>query len=109
MAASKSPLSQAAPVKTMKVGKRGTIVIPAYLRTRFGIEEGSLVIIEERNDGILIRRAVALPLSFYTAERRAEFLLTNAVDQADYEQVRKEVSKMGLKPDAIPHRSPLAE
>ena len=51
---------------TSRVGKRGTMVIPAALRRRFGIEEGSLVIAEAREEGILIRPAIALPLESYT-------------------------------------------
>ena len=58
--------------ETSKVGKRGTVVIPATLRRRFGIEEGSLVIAEEREDGILIRPAVVLSVEVYTPERKAE-------------------------------------
>lgn len=89
-----------------KVGKRGTIVIPAELRRRFGIEEGTLVIAEEHEDGILIRPAVALPLETYTAERRAEFLLSNAVDAADYAAAEDEVRAMGLDPGRIRHHRP---
>ena len=88
---------------TSRVGKRGTIVIPAALRRRFGIEEGSLVIAEDREEGILIRPAVAVPLESYTLERRAEFLLSNAVDAGDYARAQEEVRKMGLDPAAIPH------
>jgi AbrB family looped-hinge helix DNA binding protein len=88
---------------TSRVGKRGTIVIPAALRRRFGIEEGSLVIAEDREEGILIRSAVAVPLESYTPERRAEFLLSNAVDAGDYARAQEEVRKMGLDPAAIPH------
>ena len=88
---------------TSRVGKRGTIVIPAALRRRFGIEEGSLVIAEDREEGILIRPAVAVPLESYTPERRAEFLLSNAVDAGDYARAQEEVRKMGLDPAAIPH------
>ncbi len=60
--------------ETTKLGKRGTLVVPAAIRRRFGLEEGSLVLVEEREDGILIRPAVALPVEQYTPERRAEFL-----------------------------------
>ena len=88
---------------TSRVGKRGTIVIPAALRRRFGIEEGSLVIAEDREEGILIRPAVAVPLESYTPERRAEFLLSNAVDAGDYARAQEEVRKMGLDPAAVPH------
>ena len=66
-----------------KVGKRGAVVIPAPLRRRLGLDEGSLVIAEAREDGVLIRPAVAVPVEIYTPERRAEFLLSNAVDEKD--------------------------
>ena len=42
----------------------------------------------------------------YTPERKAEFLLTNAIDQAAYRRARDQVKKLGLDPDAIPHRRP---
>jgi hypothetical protein len=53
---------------------------PARLRRKFGIEEGQRVVAEERPDGIPIRPAVALPVEIYTPERKAAFLLSNAVD-----------------------------
>lgn len=93
-------------VETSKVGKRGTVVMPARLRRKFGIEEGSLVIAEEREDGILIRPAVAYPIEIYTPERKAEFFLTNAIDEEDYQQARKTVRRMGLDPDKIKHFRP---
>ena len=91
---------------TSRVGKRGTVVIPAALRRRFGIEEGSLVIAEDREEGILIRPAVAVPLESYSQERKAEFLLSNAVDVEDYARAEEEVRKMGLDPATIAHRKP---
>jgi AbrB family looped-hinge helix DNA binding protein len=89
-----------------KVGKRGAIIVPAHLRKRFGIEEGSMITAEERDDGILIRPAVVVPVERYSPERKAEFLLTNAVSRSDYQKARKAVSKMGLDPDSIPHHRP---
>jgi AbrB family looped-hinge helix DNA binding protein len=89
-----------------KVGKRGAIIVPAKLRKRFGIEEGTIVIAEEKDDGILIRPAVVVPIERYTPERKAEFLLSNAVDEADYRKARKEVLKLGVDPDSIPHHKP---
>lgn len=94
------------PPETSRVGKRGTVVIPAQIRRRYGIEEGSLVITEERADGILIRPAVAMPLESYGSQRRAEFLLNNAVDAEDYARAVEEVRAMGLDPEAIQHPRP---
>jgi AbrB family looped-hinge helix DNA binding protein len=93
-------------MQSARVGKRGAIVVPAKLRKRFGIEEGSIVIAEEKDNGILIRPAMVVPVERYTPERRAEFLLSNAVDAADYRKARKEVRKLGLNPDSILHRRP---
>ena len=93
-------------MQSAKVGKRGAIVVPARLRKRFGIEEGSLVIAEERDDGIFIRPAMIVPVERYSPERKAEFLLSNAVDDADYRKARRAVRKLGLDPDSIPHQRP---
>jgi AbrB family looped-hinge helix DNA binding protein len=94
------------PAEAGKVGKRGTFVIPARLRKRFGIEEGTLVIAEAREEGILLRPAVALPVETYSAERVAEFLLSNAVDAAEYKRAVARVKAMGLEPDTIGHTKP---
>jgi AbrB family looped-hinge helix DNA binding protein len=92
--------------ESSKIGKRGTFVIPASLRRRFGLAEGSEVIAEETAEGILIRPAVTIALEVYSPERKAEFLLNNAVDEEDYAQARKEVRRLGLDPDAVAHVRP---
>jgi AbrB family looped-hinge helix DNA binding protein len=93
-------------MESARVGKRGAIVVPAKLRKRFGIEEGSIVLAEETDDGILIRPAIVIPVERYSAERKAEFLLANAVSAADYREARKAVRRLGLDPDSIPHPRP---
>ena len=89
-----------------RVGKRGTYVIPPPLRRRFGLVEGSEVIAEETPDGILIRPAITIALEIYSTERKAEFILSNAVDEEDYARALEEVRKLGLDPDTIPHAHP---
>jgi len=91
---------------TAKIGKRGTIVIPANIRQNYGLEEGSQVIVEVRSEGLLLRPVVTLPVELYSPERKAQFLLNNAITQADYDQAVKEVRKLGLDPDEIPHEKP---
>lgn len=90
-----------------RVGKRGAIVIPARLRKRFGIEEGTLVVFDEEQDGVLIRPAVAIPVEAYTPERKAELILNNAVDATDYRRARREVrDRLGIDPDTVSHTRP---
>src|SRR4030042_6055833 len=93
-------------LETTKVGRRGAVVIPVGLRKKYGLEEGSLVIAEAREEGVLLRPAAALPLEMYTPERKAEFLLNNVVTPEDYSWATKEVRKMGLDPETIPHEKP---
>lgn len=88
-------------METGKVGKRGTVVIPAALRRQFGIEEGSLVVAEATDEGVLIRPAVAVPVEMYSAERKAALLLENATDGEDYERAAQEVRAMGIDPESL--------
>ena len=50
-----------------------------------------------------------MPIEEYSAERKTEFLLSNAVDQVDYAWAVREVRKLGVDPDAVPHGRPRAE
>ena len=89
-----------------RVGKRGSVVIPAALRRRYGIEEGTFVLAEACESGILIRPALVLPVEVYTPERKAQFLLSNSVSSGDYAAAVAQVRKMGLDPSKIPHYKP---
>jgi len=68
--------------ETGKVGKRGTFVIPAKLRQRFGLTEGSLIIAEETSEGILLRPAIAVPTEIYSQEQ-LEALLIEGLDSGE--------------------------
>jgi len=83
------------------------IVVPARLRKRFGLEEGTIVTAEERDDGILIRPAILVPVERYSPERKAEFLLSTATTGADYRKARTAVRSLGLDSDAISHQRPV--
>ncbi len=91
----------------IKVGKKGTVVIPAELRRKFGLVEGTLAAVEERDEGVLIRPVpTTLPAEMYSDVRRAALLLSSAVDRKDYDWAVEQVRSMGLDPEAIPHRPP---
>jgi AbrB family looped-hinge helix DNA binding protein len=93
-------------MQTVLMGKRGTVVIPSRVRKRYRLDEGSPMLVEEREEGILMRPAVLSPVEVevYTPKRLAEFFLNNAMDRQDYLEARKQVRSMGLNPDTIPHR-----
>ncbi len=93
-------------MQTVLIGKRGTVVIPAKLRKRYRLDEGSPMLIEEREDGMYMRPALTMPaeVEIYTPERLAEFFLNNAMDRDDYLEARREVEAMGIDPDSINHQ-----
>jgi AbrB family looped-hinge helix DNA binding protein len=93
---------------TATVGQRGTLVIPKALRERLGLREGDLVVMDVDAGGALrVRRAVAVPVEVYTPERKAEFLLNNAVDAADYERAVRAVRALGIDPATVAHTPPV--
>ncbi len=91
---------------TITIGKRGTLVLPVKMRKDFGFDEGKNVLIESTTDGILIRPVFSVPIEMYSKDRKAEFLLNNAVTFDEYQQLRDEVVSMGIDPDSIPHTPP---
>jgi AbrB family looped-hinge helix DNA binding protein len=92
-------------MRSINMGKRGTVVIPAKTRKRYKLDEGSTMLIEEREDGILMRPAVTTPVDveIYTPERLAEFFLNNVLTKDGYLDAREEVKQMGIDPDSIDH------
>ena len=69
------------------LGRRGTIVIPAAIRRRLGLVEGSLLAIEETADGVLLRPARLVPID---EERRRLF----------FEQFNAECEALKADPEA---------
>jgi AbrB family looped-hinge helix DNA binding protein len=94
-----------AAIETVSVTQGGDVPIPASMRQLTGIDAGSIVTLEAR-DGTIVIRPAAEDTEVYSLERKAEFLLSNAVDVAGYAKAREEVRKMGLDPDAILHDRP---
>jgi hypothetical protein len=60
-----------------------------------------MVVAEESEYGVLLRPAALLPVEIYTPERKAEFLLANAVDAKDRKKAEEEVRRLGLDPRKV--------
>ena len=83
--------------------RNGSITIPSDLRERYGLEDGSLLVMEAGTEGIVLRRVDGPDPEVYTPERIAEFLLNNAVSERDYQAAIEDVIKMGIDPASVPH------
>ena len=58
----------------LKIGKRGVITLPARLRKKYGMSESDDLLVEETEDGLLLKPMTSMPIEIYTEERIAEFL-----------------------------------
>lgn len=55
------------------INERGVITIPAKMREVFGIKGSDELIIEDTDQGLLIRPAFSVPIEVYTEDRISEF------------------------------------
>ena len=88
----------------IRVGKRGTVVIPAEIRRRYGLEEGEMLVMEESSQGLLFKPVSGFEIEIYTPERMAEFALNNAITAEEYDAALEAAQTAGLDIDTIPHQ-----
>lgn len=74
-------------MKTITIGQRGVLTLPANLRKRYSLQENDELIVEETPQGLLLRPCVSMPVEIYSEDRIAEF---NEDDAA----IGKELDKM---------------
>ena len=63
--------------QTLIVSNRGQLTLPASLRKRFGIKDGGAIILEERNNELVLKPAMVLEVEMYTDAQ------VSAWDEAD--------------------------
>ena len=59
--------------ETLKVSSRGQITLPATMRKRVGIREGGAVVIEDRDDEIVLKPAAIFEIEMYSDKQIAEW------------------------------------
>ena len=70
------------------ITSRGIITIPTRMRKAFGLKTNDQLIIEQTQEGLLLRPTVNLPIEHYTEQRIAEFTrddkaIANLLDKHD--------------------------
>lgn len=55
--------------QTLIVSSRGQLTLPANLRKRLGLRNGGAVIMEERNNEVVIRPAAVLEIEMYSDDQ----------------------------------------
>ena len=91
----------AANTTTIKMGKRGTIVLPAKLRKQFGLQDGSLLVTEAKDGEIRIRPAFLYEPPVWSPEETAYYILINSVTKEEWDRNIPDVLALGVDPAGI--------
>lgn len=81
--------------QTLIVSNRGQLTLPSNLRKRLGIRQGGAVILEERNNELVIKPAAVLEIEMYTDAQIAEW---EAEDRLPPEERSSVLAKLAAKP-----------
>lgn len=71
--------------KIVTINNRGTITLPKDLREKYGLETGGKVVIEESEEGLLLRPGVTFSVEIYSDRRLKEFSEQNEIELEDFD------------------------
>lgn len=71
--------------KIVTISERGTITLPKDLRRKYGLENGGKVVIEESEEGLLIRPGVTFSVEVYSSDRLKEFEEQNEAELEEFD------------------------
>ena len=76
---------------TLPISKRGGLTLPPSLRRKLGLEglESPLVIVEERDGGLFLQAAAAIPVRDIPKDKLAQWIARDEADMAAFERTAK--------------------
>ena len=74
-------------MQTVIVGERGQITIPKEIRKRLGIRSKTPVVLEVRDEGLLIRPAVAVALRLFSDREIETMVAEDALDRDEKDRI----------------------
>lgn len=77
--------------QTLIVSNRGQLTLPSNLRKKLGIRHGGAVILEERNNELIIKPAAVLEIEMYSDAQVAEW---DAEDRLSSEERSSVLAKL---------------
>jgi AbrB family looped-hinge helix DNA binding protein len=67
------------------INERGTITLPKDLRKKYGLETGGQIVIEESEEGLLLRPGITFSVEIYSDKRMEEFQQQNEDELEEFE------------------------
>lgn len=77
--------------ETLIVSSRGQITLPAAIRKRIGIKEGSAVIIEERGNELVLKPAAVFEIEMYDEKQIADWEKADRMNAQEKNTLLKKV------------------
>lgn len=59
---------------TLIVSSRGQLTLPSEIRKKYGIEEGSILVAEDRNGEIVLKPAAVMEIEYYSDRQVQEWV-----------------------------------
>lgn len=78
---------------TLIISERGQITLPASIRKKYGLKGGSAVIIEERNNELLLKPAAIMELDIYSDSQIAEWDKADQLSESERERIIRSLEK----------------
>ncbi len=78
--------------QTVIVSNRGQITLPMNLRKRLGIRDGGAVILEERDNELVLKPAMVLEVEMYSDAQVAEWDKADRLDEGERRKVLKRLA-----------------
>jgi AbrB family looped-hinge helix DNA binding protein len=78
--------------QTLIVSNRGQLTLPANLRKRFGIKNGGAIILEERDNELVLKPAMVLEVEMYNDAQVSAWDEADYLDDAERQRVLKQLS-----------------
>jgi len=78
--------------QTVIVSNRGQITLPMNLRKRLGIKDGGAVILEERDNELILKPAMVLEVEMYSDAQVAEWDKADRLDDGERRKVLKRLA-----------------
>ena len=78
--------------ETLVVSSRGQNTLPAALRKRLGIKSGDVVILEERDNEVVLKPGIVLEVQHYSDEQIAQWDAEDKLSQKERAQIRDKLA-----------------
>ncbi len=77
------------------MSSRGQITLPSEIRKKYGMNEGSVLVAEDRNGEIVLKPAAVYEIDYYTDEQIKEWVVADSYkSDKEREDIRKKLQKL---------------